>query len=307
MNWKRYITAFLFVFTLLNGANAQRYLDNAIRRPDDHRNEIRLGLRAGLNLSDLTSAQGLDVWNGLAYWDINKNYIGFTDTRSRIGFNAGLTAQLKLVDRWYVQASLIWTTKGYKLNSQQVEIDAQAHYIQLPVEMIYKYPVKDVDLLVSAGLFLGVGVFGQTSFFDHYGQYDEPRLFHTAVQEPFIDEEHGTYNLIGCDFTVHGANDYWADDDDTFLSSGTYKIDGGVQVGLGLEWKQFQFMLSYQFSLTYLYNYNYDFSGRYTEKGQPYHNSWEYFNMDVPTCPRQHVLSFTVSYFFDKWKHGLKL
>ena len=106
---------------------------------------------------------------------------------------------------------------------------------------------------------------------------------------------------------MHGANVYWKDKDDTFNTEGNYRIDGGVQLGLGFEFWRFQFMFSYQFSLTYFYNYNYDFSKRYEEIGQSYHNSFEYFNMDVMTSPRQHVLSFTLTYFFDNWKHGLKI
>ena len=328
MNCKRYIVAMLFAFTLIGSANAQRYLENAIRRPDDHRNKIRLGIRGGLNISDLTSAEGLDIWNGLAYFDMNKNYIGFTDTRSKIGFNAGLTAQLKLQDRWYVQASFIYTTKGYELKSQEVDINCAAHYIQLPIELMYKYPVQSFDLIVSGGLFLGVGVNGMTTFFDHYGEGADPRQFHDALQKPYIDEELGVYNLIGCDHTVHGANVYWADDDDTFFSDGTYKIDGGIQLGLGFEYKWFQFMINYQYSLTYLYNYDYDFSNRYVAKaerenvttadnskyglyynedGIPYRTSFDYFSMEKMTSPRHHVLMFSVSFFFDKFKHGLKL
>jgi len=328
MRYKRYIIALLLVFVCVGGANAQRYLDNAIRRPDDNRNKIRLGLRFGANISDLTSANGLDIWNGLMFWDMNEEYIGFTDTRSKIGFNTGISAQLKLWDRWYVQASLIYTTKGYKINSQEVDIDVNAHYMQLPLEMIYKYPVGNCDLLVSGGLFLGVGVNGTTHFYDHYGEGADPRQFHDAKQKPYINEELGVYDLIGCDPTVHGANVYWSDDDDTFLSEGTYRIDGGVQLGLGFEYKCFQFMINYQFSLTYLYDYNYDFSNRYITKanfenvvdptdpayskyynsnGEFYHNSFEYFSKDVMTSPRHHALMFTVTFFFDKFKHGLKL
>ena len=328
MKYKRYISIILFALIFVSSVNAQRYLDNAIRRPDDNRNKVRLGLRAGVNISDLTSATGLDIWNGLAFFDIDKNYIGFTDTRSKLGYNFGLTAQAKIWNRWYAQASLIYTTKGYELKSQDVEINAVANYVQLPIEMIYKYPIKDVDLLVSGGLFLGVGVYGMTNFHDHYGEGGLPRKFHDPLQKPYINEELGVYNLIGCDHTVHGAGVYWADEDDTFLSDGTYRIDGGIQVGLGFEYKSFQFMFNYQYSLTYLYNYDYDFSNRYVErvhgdnpisptdpkynlyyndKGEPYRTSWEYFGMDKMTSPRHHTLMFTVSFFFDKFKHGMKL
>lgn len=307
MKYKKYITIFALTLIVCSPVFSQRYLDNAIRRPDDYRQKIRLGIRAGVNISDLTSATGLDIWNGLAYFDMSKTYIGFSDTRAKIGFNAGISAQIHLNNNWYAQASLMYTNKGYKLSTQQVDIDATAAYMQIPIELVYKYPVGSVDLIGSIGAFLGVGVYGFTDFEDHYGEEDEPRQFHQGIREPYINEEIGDINLVGCDYTVHGANVYWKDKDDTFNTEGNYRIDGGVQLGLGFEFWRFQFMFSYQFSLTYFYNYNYDFSKRYEEIGQSYHNSFEYFNMDVMTSPRQHVLSFTLTYFFDNWKHGLKI
>jgi hypothetical protein len=69
---------------------------------------IRLGLRTGFNMSDLTSAKGLDVYNGLAYYDEQLNYIGFTDTKPfKFGFNVGVTAQAQLNDYFFLQGSFI--------------------------------------------------------------------------------------------------------------------------------------------------------------------------------------------------------
>ncbi|MBQ7984151.1 MAG: outer membrane beta-barrel protein [Bacteroidales bacterium] len=308
----RYTVLLCLVFAAFGSSlYAQRYLDNAIRRPDDYRQKIRLGLRAGVNMSDLTSAEGLDVWNGLAYWNLKEEYIGFTDTKPfKMGFNAGLTAQLHLTGNWYTQASIMYTTKGYKISSQQVDITATCNYMQLPVELLYKYPAGDIELVGSLGLFLGVGVNGFTEFIDHYGETDEPRLFHQDLQQPYVNEELGSTNLVGCDYTVHGAKNYWYDKDDSFNTEGNYRIDAGLQIGLGVEWWRFQLMFTYQYSLTYLYNYGYDFSYRYNEAGGKYagyHNSFEFFNMDKLTSPRQHVLMFTLSYFFDNWNHGLKI
>ena len=60
---------------------------------------VRFGFRAGFNMSDLTSAKGLDIYNGLAYFDEQLNYIGFTDTKPfKYGFNAGFAAQAQLSD-----------------------------------------------------------------------------------------------------------------------------------------------------------------------------------------------------------------
>ena len=314
MRYNKYIAVIVLIFVDLLSANAQRYLDTKIRRPDDNRQKIRLGIRTGVNLSDLTSAKGLDIWNGLAYYNINSEYIGFTDTKSKLGFNAGVTAQAKIIGNWWWQASFVWTTKGYKIESQNVDINCNAHYLQLPVDLMYKFPAQDLDLIFSIGAFLGYGMYGYTDFNDHYGEDYVPRIFHQDIQKPIINEELGSTNLIGCDYTVHGAGVYWKDKDDTFLSDGTYKIDAGLQFGLGFEYWRLQFMFNYQFSLTYLYDYSKDFSKRYNFKASQgndhyagYTNSFDYFGIDKPTSPHQHLLSFTITYFFDNWKHGFKI
>lgn len=308
MKKTRYILlTILSLILVANTANAQLY-NKGVEKRYNSNPQIRLGIRAGFNMSDLTSAKGLDIWNGLAYFDKNSQYIGFTDTKPfKYGFNFGITAQGELIGNWYWQGSLIFTTKGYKLSTQNVDIDATADYMQIPIDIMYKYPLKDnCSLVASLGAFLGVGVYGYTKFFDHYGENDKPRLFHEAIQEPYINEALGTSNLIGCDYSVHGENVYWSDKDDTFSSDGTWLIDGGLQVGLGIEFWRMQFMINYQYSLTPLYDYKYDFSGRYQERGENYHNSFEYFNIKAPSSPRQNVFSFTLTYFFDNWNHGIR-
>lgn len=303
------ILLLLLACVLCGNISAQRYNPNSIRRSNDNE-QIRLGIRAGFNMSDMTNAQGLDIWNGLAYFDKNSNYIGFTDTKPfKLGFNVGITAQghFSPTSNLYWQGSFIYTTKGFQLNTQNVEIDATAAYMQLPLEIMYKFPAKNANFLVSAGAFLGVGVYGFTDFEDHYGEDESPRDQHQALQAPYINEALGTTNLIGCDYSVHGANVYWKDRDDTFESEGTWRLDGGLQLGLGVEYWRFQFMLTYQYSFTPFYDYGYDFSYRYQERGQDYSTSFEYFNLTNIKSPRQQLISLTISYFFDNFKHGLSL
>ena len=269
---------------------------------------IRLGLRAGFNMSDLTSAKGLDIYNGLAYYDEQLNYIGFTDTKPfKFGFNAGFAAQAQLSDYFFLQANLLYTTKGYKLNTQNVEISARADYLQIPIDFMYKYELNDDWRLVgSAGLFFGFGLYGFTDFEDHYGEKDTPRLQHQSLRQPFRNEETGVHNLICFDPTVHGAT-YWKDRNDTFATEGTWQVDGGFQIGLGFEWKSVQFLVQYQYSLTPFYDYEKEFRGRYEAKNiEDASTSFEYFDLEVPSSPRQQLITFSVSYFFDNWNHGIR-
>lgn len=259
-------------------------------------------------MSDLTSAKGLDIYNGLAYYDEQLNYIGFTDTKPfKFGFNAGYAAQAQLSDYFFLQANLLYTTKGYKLNTQNVEISARADYLQIPIDFMYKYELNDDWRLVgSAGLFFGVGLYGFTDFEDHYGEKDTPRLQHQSLRQPFRNEETGVHSLICFDPTVHGAT-YWKDRNDTFATEGTWQVDGGFQIGLGFEWKSVQFLVQYQYSLTPFYDYEKEFRGRYEAKNiEDASTSFEYFDLEVPSSPRQQLITFSVSYFFDNWNHGIR-
>lgn len=269
---------------------------------------IRLGLRAGFNMSDLTSAKGLDVYNGLAYYNERLEYVGFTDTKPfKYGFNAGVAAQAQLSEIFFLQSNLLYTTKGYRVNTQNVEINAKADYIQLPIDLMYKYEVNDDwRLVASLGAFFGVGIYGFTDFEDHYGENDTPRLQHQTIRDPFRNEETGIHTLICFDPTVHGAT-YWKDRNDTFATDGTWQIDGGLQVGLGFEWKSLQFLVQYQYSFTPLYNYEKEFRARYEAKGyDDIATSFEFLKQPVPSSPRQQVITFSLTYFFDNWNHGIR-
>lgn len=308
MRRKKHIILLISACILALSVNAQRYNPKSIKRTNT-KEQIRIGLTAGVNMSDLTSAKGLDIWNGLAYFDKNSNYIGFTDTKPfKWGFNFGVTAQGRFGSSAHLfwQSSLLYTTKGYKVSTQNVDISATAGYMQIPLEVMYKFPAKNTSFIVSAGAFLGVGVAGFTDFEDHYGEDYSPRQNHPALQSPYINEDLGTSVYIGCDYSVHGANVYWKDRDDTFASEGTWRFDGGFQLGVGVEYKSLQFMLRYQYSLTPFYDYGYDFSYRYKQRGQSYHTSFEYFNIDIDS-PRQQLITFSISYFFDNFNHGIRL
>lgn len=268
---------------------------------------VRLGFRAGFNMSDLTSAKGLDVYNGLAYYDDQLNYIGFTDTKPfKYGFNVGFAMQAQLSDAWFLQSNLLLTTKGYRLNTQYVEIDVAANYIQIPIDIMYKYELSDDwRIFASAGAYFGVGLFGFTEFEDHYGEEETPRGQHLNANKPSLDPEMGAHNLICFDPTVHGQV-YWKDKDDTFATDGTWGVDAGLQFSLGCEYKSFQLMLTYQYALTPFYDYSKDFSKRYEQKGMDYSTSFEYFEITAPSSPHQHLISISLSYFLDNWNHGIR-
>ncbi|MBP6429692.1 MAG: PorT family protein [Bacteroidales bacterium] len=271
--------------------------------------ENLFGIRVGFNMSDLTSANGLDVFNGLAFYNKNLEYVGFTDTKPfQYGFNVGATGQIKIADSWYVQPSLMFTTKGYKLNTQNkgyldqnVEMDVKAYYLQLPIDLVWKYSFSDdARFIVQGGGFLGFGIAGESVFHDHYGEKTMPRNQHEQTPLPSIPN-----GFIGYDYTVHQLSNQ--DFDDTFMTEGTNRWDAGLELGLGFEYKRFQVTLSYQYSLTPLYDYAHDYTLRYKEKGiQNTSNSFQFLKQETPSSPSQHVISISFAYYLDLFSNKLK-
>ena len=301
MSTKKYFIAFLLVAFLATSAFSQR----RNRAP-----QVRFGVRAGLNMSDLTSATGLDIWNGLGIYDNNFNYKGITDTKPfKFGFNAGFTAQIRINEQWFWQPSLLLTTKGYRVDAKytdnakeyRVEINAGAYYYQLPIDFVYKYEMSnDFRFTMQGGFFVGFGAFGYTDFEDHYGEDTIPRRFHANINRPDYDPITGDPMMVTSDPTVHGAHLYWKDRSDTFIPRGTWRFDAGLQIGLGFEMKKIQLALQYQYSLTPLFNYKTDFTERYVEKGiNDVHNAFEYLGEKIPSSPMQHVISVNLTYYFD--------
>ncbi|MDR0971384.1 MAG: PorT family protein [Bacteroidales bacterium] len=293
---RKIIIYFLSIFILIISIN-DTYAQRRNKAPKN-----RFGIRAGFNMSDLTSAAGLDVFNGLAFYDANKNYVGFTDTKPfQYGFNVGAIGQIQISDSWFIQPSFIFTTKGYKLNTQNqnmefqnVELDVNAYYIQIPIDVVWKFSFnEDFRFFAQGGVFLGLGVGGKSNFIDHYGEKIIPRPQHETT--PFPTDVNG---FIGYDPTVHGL--LYADRDETFKTEGTNKWELGLEIGLGFEYKSFQLMLSYQYGFIGLYDYNYDFTTRYEAKGQKgINNSFQYLRQEAPKSPSLHTISISLAYYMD--------
>lgn len=108
-----------------------------------HAQDIRYGVKGGLNLS---------------------NFSGDTDginLKSKAGFNVGGFAEIKLVNKFYIQPELLYSTQGtkFKFNFyteggvfQSADISFNLSYINLPV--MFKYYVAD-KLNIEAGPQIG--------------------------------------------------------------------------------------------------------------------------------------------------------
>lgn len=97
---------------------------------------IQFGVKGGLNISNLTKA---------------------SNSKAKIGFNAGVTADYQLAENLYVLSGLEYTTKGAKFTTSEATEDASTNlgYLQLPIHAGYKMSIADdTRLVLHAGPYL---------------------------------------------------------------------------------------------------------------------------------------------------------
>jgi opacity protein-like surface antigen len=98
--------------------------------------ETRFGVKGGLNISTVV---GGDVEN----------------TKSLVGFHVGGFAEIHIVQKFFIQPELLFSTQGTKVDGPfGVDGDIKLNYLNIPV--LAKYYIVDKKFSVEAGPQLGV-------------------------------------------------------------------------------------------------------------------------------------------------------
>ena len=126
---------FLVIAALFIGVNASA------------QNEVNLGVKAGVNLSNF----GGD---------------GVEDADSKVGFSIGATLDYGLTESLFLLTGLDFTTKGAKGkfddDDDDFEISINPMYLQIPVHAGYKLNMaNDAKLVISAGPYVAYGLGGK--------------------------------------------------------------------------------------------------------------------------------------------------
>jgi hypothetical protein len=118
--------AFIFIlsFALIN-ANAQR-----------------IGIKVGLNLAD-------------AKYEYTQTSIS---TSNLVGFQAGLIGELPLSDALYLNLAALFSQKGTKLSLLGMEVKFPVTYVEVPLNLAYKYDLGALKLFAQAGPYVGYGL-----------------------------------------------------------------------------------------------------------------------------------------------------
>jgi hypothetical protein len=153
---------------------------------------VRLGVKAGLNLSNIIKDDG------------NNNF----DTEMLPGFNAGLTLDINLIEGIAFTPELLYSTKGYKATTSLGEFTQTTSFIDVPILASIK--------LGGSGLNLVAGP--QVSFLiNTKNKFDSD--FGTIEQEYDEDSDRFKKSLVG------GVIGFRYDVNDQFDIHGRYALD----------------------------------------------------------------------------------
>lgn len=163
-----------------------------------HKSDLRFGVTAGMNVARVTDL----------------------DAESRIGFNLGARVDYGITDNFYVNGALLFTQKGYKLDSENVyeargTVKGNPGYLEIPIHVGYRYHLDDdLNLFLETGPYLAFGVCGKTKV---------------------------EYSVLGQE---------GSDDDDYFDGGGARTFDGGWGLRFGVEVSGFQVHMAYDYGFS---------------------------------------------------------
>ena len=163
---------------------------------------ITFGIRAGVNFA------------GISEDPIENNFSG------KIGYNVGVSVDFPLLESFYMQSGLYFTTKGAKYEKSyadyNLKVTANPFYLQLPILASYRLNFSEsTQLQVNVGPYFAVGLGGK-----------------------FKDEEWDTYDYDYEEFNLFGNKD-------SLLKRG----DVGLLIGAGVTFGKVYVGFDYGFSL----------------------------------------------------------
>jgi hypothetical protein len=134
------------------------------------------GIRAGVNFQNL---------NG-------KDYLGNKLERNKlkVGFNAGVNAEVPVAPDFYVQPGVLFSTKGAKSKDDE-DVKINISYIEIPINFLYKPMLGTGKLLLGIGPYVAFGIGGK--FTDASGKDTDIEFKKEITAAEFLNSNSNIY------------------------------------------------------------------------------------------------------------------
>ncbi|MBO5614449.1 MAG: PorT family protein [Prevotella sp.] len=144
---------------------------------------VTFGIRGGLNISSMSLKDDSDL-------------------KSRAGFNIGVAVDFPIMESFYVQSGLYYTSKGFKLENEKSrtsmtsgiksETKVNIGYLEIPVLASYRYNFNDANQLqFNFGPYFAYGLHGKekekTTLDDGYVTHDKEYDWYSDLKAKHFD------------------------------------------------------------------------------------------------------------------------
>ena len=204
---KVFLIAACAVFSLAASAQRASSSSSSFFSTDKAEQPVRFTIRGGVNFANIGVSGGGE-----------SESLG-----SRTAFNAGVGVDIPIIESFYVQTGLFFTSKGYKRTEDRGDTRFTAKgnpaYLEIPILASYRYNFNDATQLeVNVGPYLAFGIGGK----DKREEKTEAAVIETE------------------------ENDFFNDD--------VKKFDMGLQVGLGVTFLKHVYLgVAYEFGFVNMF------------------------------------------------------
>lgn len=204
---KVFLIAACAVFSLAASAQRASSSSSSFFSTDKAEQPVRFTIRGGVNFANIGVSGGGE-----------SESLG-----SRTAFNAGVGVDIPIIESFYVQTGLFFTSKGYKRTEDRGDTRFTAKgnpaYLEIPILASYRYNFNDATQLeVNVGPYLAFGIGGK----DKLEEKTEAAVIETE------------------------ENDFFNDD--------VKKFDMGLQVGLGVTFLKHVYLgVAYEFGFVNMF------------------------------------------------------
>lgn len=108
--------------------------------------QVKFGVTAGPGFSSVTTKANGDK----------------ETSKLMTGLRGGITVDLPLADEFYIQPSLLYAGKGGNEEVLGVDLKTRIHYLELPINFMYKPEVGAGNLFIGLGPYIALGLSGKT-------------------------------------------------------------------------------------------------------------------------------------------------
>jgi hypothetical protein len=108
-----------------------------------------------------------------------------------VGYHAGANVEIPVAPDFFLQPGLLYSVKGMQTTEESITGEVNVHYIELPVNFIYKPVLGNGRLLLGLGPYIAYGVGGKVKLSDDSGiEVEKDIKFESDLSESqLLDDE----------------------------------------------------------------------------------------------------------------------